>query len=350
MRTYRLPVLLAAVALLTACGGGGDTNAGGGGTPPTPIVPPSAAAISANSARIAELNAHRGNCDGTALQAVARVDALAIAAIRHAGWQAIDDATLAGHNITHNEPRSNALLTADYFVNRIRAANGGADISGWAAYSEGVSSTAGTTAIDNLWNTVYHRLPMMRHRMRGVGYGDMALARADYPSANVPALCEWPGNSPADNGYATLDYVGYSTPSITTSYWPGDGTTGVPRSFISNQETPDPVPARNVVGPPLHIILPVASGAFTVVNITLTGPGPTSISLRALAGGATPSGAAGNVTELVADSDLAAGELFAIPLTNPAESQLAAGSYSYRMQVTAGGTSFDTGNVGFTVP
>lgn len=349
MHTLRLPMLTAAVALLAACGGG-DDSAGGGGAPPTPIVPLSTASISANTARIAELNAHRGNCDGTVLQAVARVDALAIAAIRHAGWQAIDDATQTGHNITHSEPRSNALFTADSFDNRIRAANSGANIPGAAAYSEGVSSTAGTTAINDLWNTVYHRLPMMRHRMRGVGYGDMALARADYPSASVPTLCEWPGNSPADNGYATLNYVGYSTPSITTSYWPGDETTGVPPSFISDQEDPDPVPARNVVGSPLHIILPVASGAFTVVNITLTGPGPTPISLRVLTGGGAPSGAAGNVTELVAEGRLDAGELFAIPLTSPAESPLAAGSYSYRMQVTAGGTSFDTGNVGFTVP
>jgi hypothetical protein len=183
----------------------------------------------------------------------------------------------------------------------------------------------------------------MRHRATHLGYGDMAMARTTYPAAGVPATDEW-GNDPPGNGYATLNWAGYSTPAISFSYWPGKGTTGVPSVFASNTEGPDPIPTRNEVGCPIHIICPETTGEFTVVNITMTGPGPTNIPLYVLAGGTSPSGMAGQVETLVADGRLAPGELFAVPVPLPTTSGLATNtSYTFKVQVTVNGTAYSTG-------
>lgn len=324
MRTYRLPMLTAAIALLAACGGGDDTPAagggggGGGGTVST-------ASAAENTARLADLNTFRSQCGGsTALATVSSHDALIIAAIKHAGYQALYNAAHGGSGLRHDEPESNALFVNTSVLLRVRAANGGSDISGWSNLYEGVSSQSGQAAINSLWNTVYHRLPMMRHNVVRVGYGDKAMARSDYPSASVSA----------GNGYATLDYIGlFSAPSITDSFWPKTGVTGVPASFSSNSESPDPVPGLDVVGPPIHAIFPTTSN-FSSINVTLMKVSDSShVSLRVMVGGSLDPVAGGDATDAntVTDASLDAGEIFLIPL-----SALAAGSnYTYTITATA---------------
>jgi hypothetical protein len=75
-----------------------------------------------------------------------------------------------------------------------------------------------------------------------------------------------------------------------------------------------------------------------------------------IAGGTSPSGAAGQVSTLIADTVyLARGELFAIPIPDPIPTLpptytglAASTAYTYRMQVTVNGNTYDTGNVTFT--
>lgn len=181
---------------------------------------------------------------------------------------------------------------------------------------------------------------MMRHRAWQAGYGDQLLAAGDYPTAGVPG----------GNGYATLNWHLQTTPSISLSYWPGDGTVGVPKIFYSNSESPDPVTGRNGVGCPIHVIFPETSGAFIAVDITLIRVSDNShIPLRVLAGNGSPSGAAGDVSALVGDGYLAPGELFAIPLPTPTDTGLAASSaYTYNVSVTLNGSNYTTGNVTYT--
>src|SRR5687767_11854624 len=93
-------------ALLTGCGGGGDTaggGGGGGGALPNHTV--TVADTNENTARLGDLNAFRNDCGGAALTTVTSHNALIIAAVRHAGWQAIANAGL-----NHGEPSSNALF------------------------------------------------------------------------------------------------------------------------------------------------------------------------------------------------------------------------------------------------
>lgn len=348
-------LLVFTLTALAGCGGGGGSSygggggGGGGGGSSLPNATINANDTTQNTDRLGDLNTLRSQCSGTALAAVTSLNALIIGAVRHAGWQAIDDASLAGQHLNHGEPRSNTLFSADFFADRIRAANGGANIPSYASYYEDIASTAGSTAITQLWNSVYHRIPMMRHRARDLGYGDMAMARSDYPTAGVPATDEW-GNNPSGNGYATMDWAGYTTPAITLSYWPGNGTTGVPKTFTSDTESPDPVPSRNQVGCPIHVIFPETGGTFTSVNITLTTGGTTHIPLLVLVGNASPSGAAGDVSTMTADTAyLDAGELFAIPVPAPTNTGLAANTtYTYNVSVTLNGTAYALGNVSYT--
>ena len=328
----RAMVLTLALAALVGCGGG-DSSSSGGGTPPLAILPVSANDVTQNTARLADLNLFRSQSDGVVLPNMTSHDALIISAVRHAGWQAIDNAGL-----NHNEPRSNALFTADFFDDRIRAGNGGSNITGANGYSEGIAGNAGSSAITLLWNSVYHRLAMMRHQTTKVGYGDKDMARADYSSAGVSA----------GNGLATLDFASFSTPAVTLAYWPGNGTTNVPRTFNSDSEGPDPVAGRNQVGCPIHMILPQATGAFSVVNVTLVS-GSTHIPLMVLAGNGAPIGPAGDVATLAGNSSLAPGEVFIIPIPSPTNTGLAAStSYTYNISVTFNLTMYTTGNVTYT--
>ncbi len=341
MNGHRGLLVVLSLAALAGCGGGGDSGSSGGG--------------GVGGAPITALNSYRSDCDGTTLQTVTSHNALETAAIRHAGWQAIDDATQAGQNLDHREPRTNALFTDTDMGNRIRAANGGADISGGNSYYEDIASTAGSTAITQLWNSVYHRIPMMRHRAHNVGYGDMALARTLFPAAGVPADDEW-NNTPSGNGYATLNWTGYATPAITLSYWPGNGTTGVPAVFASDTESPDPVGGgRNQVGCPIHLIFPETAGTFTSVNITLM-TGSTHIPLLVMVGNASPSGAAGDVSTLIQDPTVSTypqplmdpGELFAIPIPGSSGGLSSGTAYTYNVSVTLNGANYSVTNVTYT--
>jgi len=319
MNGHRGLLVVLSLAALAGCGGGGDSGSsggggggGGGGGTPLPNHTVTAADTAENSARITNLNAFRSASGGTALPTVTSHNALIISAVRHAGWQAIDDITQAGANLDHGEPRSNALFSDDDFGERVRKGNGGTHLSP-ASYYEDIASRAGSAAITQLWNSVYHRLPMMRHRASRVGYGDMTLARSDYPTAGVPADDEW-GNTPDGSGYATLNWQQLAAPAITLSYWPANGTSGVPHTFNSNSEAPDPVASRNQVGCPIHFIFADTAGTFTSINVTLITGGTTHIPMIALVGNAGPSGAAGDVTSVTADTAyLDEGELFLIP-------------------------------------
>ncbi len=334
MNLPREMLLALPFALLAGCGGGGDTTAGGGGGSGGGgggVVPNHTVTLSdtnENTARLANLNTFSDDSGGTALAMVTSHNALIIAAVRHAGWQALENSGL-----THGEPSSNALFSDNNLGERIRKANGGTHLSSPGyAYYEDIASNSGSAAITLLWNTVYHRIPMMRHKAWRAGYGDKLLAAGDYPTAGVSA----------GNGFATLNWHEQTTPTISLSYWPGDGIVGVPKTFFSNSESPDPVADRDEVGCPIHLIFPEGSGTFTVVNATLVTGGTTHIPLKALVGNSSPSGAAGDVNALTADTTyLDPGELFLIPIPGSTGGLSANTSYTCTVSVTVNGSNYN---------
>jgi hypothetical protein len=354
----RCLIVLATAWSLSACGGGGGGNGnggpGGGGTVGPGGAGPggalTASDTSVNAARVADLNALRTQCGGIALATVAPLTPLIISALKHAGWQAQYDAKYGGAHLNHQEPDATlSFYVNDDFAVRIRTANGGADIAGWNEYDEDIASQAGTPAIDSLWNTVYHRLPMMRTQVTSVGYGDMALARSDYPSAGIPAIDPW-GNTPPGNGYATLDFTGYTVPAIALSFWPSNGLTGVPKAFDTTTESPDPLPGGplTTVGPPLHLVAPTLA-SFTSITVTLTyNSGANHVPVHLIVGGGAAPGTVGGDasadTPTLDTSDFNPGEIFVLPLAPGNAGLAAATTYTWSM------TAIDSTSTSFTVP
>jgi uncharacterized protein YkwD len=216
---------------------------------------------------IGELNALRGQSGASTLTANANYS---VAAQRHAGYQCETSA------ISHNESNSSAqfFVNTDFF-RRISIANGGtASSNSWGTLIntvyEDIATTAGVAAVDQLWNTVYHRIPMMRQEVSFIGNGDRSNAFTD--SRNSPQVIASSGT-----GFQTIEFAAISSTPRTLAYWPTDNQTRIATSFNSNTESPDPFSTGNpngapnvgVVGPPITIIFPTSQD-FTGVTVTLT--------------------------------------------------------------------------------
>ncbi len=364
MRKSPLVSLAATLLLLASCGGGGGS--GGGGNTNSVITNPNpsgggpgagstAADTTTNNARLADLNGLRAQCGGTALMTVSSLAPLITSAVKHAGYQAQYDVKYGGASLHHDEPDTalSLYVNTQFFV-RIEAANGGADIANWRSYDEDIASQAGTPAMDSLWNTVYHRLPMMRTQVTSVGYGDQALARTDYPAAGIPATDPW-GNVPAGNAYATLDFTGYANPAIALSFWPGNGTSGVLKAFDVTTESPRPPSGGlTTVGPPLHMVAPTLVDFSTIAVTLTTGGSAIHIPVQLIVGGAnatlpTVSGDASAANTAVDTTDFNPGEIFILPLAAGNAGLAPSTTYSWTVNaVDSSSTHFNVGPVTFT--
>ncbi len=254
------------------------------------------------------------------------------------------------------------------FTDRIRAANGGLDLypGTTVTYSEGLTSAAGPPTIAALWNTVYHRLPLIRSTTELFGFGDAAQAGAQYGSGTIPA---------GVTGYDTIELAGATTVPITASWWPANALTNVPYSFSTDHEAPDPIGLQepggtpnpfqspqvwstdiDAVGVPLIVLIPTSLD-WATVTVSLHQQG-SAVQLPAwVLAGFVNSGSVGapvfpatlptGVTCF--DANLMPGELVVVPQAP----LLPATHYVWEAQaqtVAAGATSdqIDTGSITFT--
>ena len=149
------------------------------------------------------------------------------------------------------------------------------------------ATNSGSAAVVFLWNTVYHRLPMMRHDMTYFGAGSRADAESDSIYTNtMPGVAKpfTPGNPATNAQYLTIDWTRVSSALTGPKFWPANGLGGVNLAFDTNTEVPDPIgtaneggnaawnngtPEAGVVGVPLHVSLPT-TGNITAISVTLT--------------------------------------------------------------------------------
>ncbi len=223
---------------------------------------------------LAEINRYRADAGEPAIVANSALD---LSATRHAGYQAETDA------ISHNESDTTKVFYVNTdFYRRISIANGGtASSNSWPGTStdtvyETIATKGDAGAAVSLWNTVYHRIPMMRRHTTLLGNGDRSDAMADsrYTGAVVPPFV---GPGTANQQYETIDYSANSALAQIASHWPPDGATGIGLSFDSDTESPDPLstvngngtPSDGVVGTPLHLVLPTTA-SFASLTISLT--------------------------------------------------------------------------------
>jgi hypothetical protein len=353
----RSALLLPAAVLLAACG---SAKAPTTGALAAPTQQQQAALQAANNFR-----------NQAQLPMMTFNQALEVAAVRHAGYQAIE--FNGAVMLDHTEPdTANALYTAFNFADRIRHANGGNDIYNGHVYYEGITSVGMPHAIGSLWNTVYHRLPLCRRHSALFGYGEEDTASTNYPEANVPDT----SSGGVGVGYATTEYAGQSTTAVTASHWPAEaGVTAT--GFDPLNETPNPVSSTNagqsphmpddvdMVGPPIHVIIPTSQDwASATITLAKQSTPATPIPVYVLIGYvhadtthfsdpvANPPPAAstfaptGSVTAWAFDVELDAGEIFVMAVDPLALST----GYQYRVQASAGTDSIDTGTIHFSTP
>ncbi|MDA3960102.1 MAG: hypothetical protein PF961_04890 [Planctomycetota bacterium] len=190
---------------------------------------------------------------------------------------------------------------------------------------EDVASSYGFSAIDLLWNTVYHRLPMMRSHVLAAGFADLNTARDTFGNTGLTAADE-------RFGYTTIDFTGDNRLPRGVSSWPNAGARDVPTWFNCTSESPNPLagpglgsneaPRYGLVGPPIHVVVPTAVTPHTV-SAELRGPLGGIVSTVVLHGGAP------SAPGCYSDTDLKVGEIFIIP-TIPLER---ASTYQLRVEV-----------------
>jgi hypothetical protein len=339
-----LPVLALAFAI-AGCGHNGPA-AGPGSVEGTPAQITAAALL--------YINQFRGQAGEAPLTDAPAMDT---AAVSHAGWMVLNN-----NGLTHFEtvdgtaggiPAStNPLFTGVQPGDRVRAQNTGADIVPGAAYHEVISSVPGPTAVDWMWNTVYHRLPLMRRSSTLFGFGDWDASLDQFPFNSLPA----------GSGYATLLVA--QDPSVTTviaGSWPATGATGILLSYDPNTETPNPFAPGNAgqnpgtsstgpIGPPLHVILPTSQD-WSTITVTLTIQGTAvALPLFLLCGGGTVptlgAAATSPASTVSTDSQLQQGELFFL-----SQSPLLPNTtYQATISATTVGTSPDTIELGVSAP
>jgi hypothetical protein len=254
----RALILISMIAAFSGCGSSGSSATTASGR--AIIGDPDA--TQAQGEALSAVNILRRDAG---VPALAMSAALNGSATLHAGYL-----TIRASGLTHYESidgsgggaadSGNPFYRGVTIPERIRASNEGADIYAPAyIYYEDIASIGGVASIPFLWNTVYHRLPLMRHESNLFGFGDQDHARAARPQAGVGT----------GNGFATADLAGdLNTPvTVTLSVWPNNCQDDVPRAFSSNSERPDPVSSANAgqsphtpdidqVGPPIHMICP----------------------------------------------------------------------------------------------
>jgi len=260
----------ALLASLSACGGGG----GGGAVPapppapapaptpaPTPSTPIAAqmtvpAPVGYDAQRLAAFNRLNEIRVSAGLGMVAQNALLDQAAQAHAEWMIANDA------FVHEETPGTTGFTGVHFWDRDEAL-GYVPIGGWEDMSSGAG---GSSEIDSLVNTLYHRIGILAFDPVDVGIGWSASSVASVAKPLVVDITR-PGT---DNVRGLGQAAQMSIQGV--AIWPLDKSSNVPTRLGS--ESPNPVPNLDVLtlGTPASVTVDrfqtIQVSSFTMVNAT----------------------------------------------------------------------------------
>lgn len=258
-----IPALLASL-LLTACGGGSGGNSNtaadssasgsvtaapqGATTTTTASAPePGAPVATGNTANDGYnwFNFRRQQLGINPFTRNARIDA---AAQGHSNYQRTNNI------ISHEQTAGQPGFTGRYVNERLVGAGYNLPADNYA-YGEVISSTSDTSgfkAAEDLIAAIYHRFLIFEPMFKEAGSG----------AATVPN-----GLTYFTTNFATLGLNG-GLQSGNVVLYPFSGQQRVPVNFLSDNESPDPVPSRNEVGYPIsvhaNIVSTVRVQSFTV--------------------------------------------------------------------------------------
>ncbi len=268
-----------AIALaLSACGGGG-----GDSTPPVAVTPPSGAPPVVAGAPVATgniatdglnwINYRRSQIGIAVLTRNAQID---MAAQRHSDYQRINN------TVSHDQIAGKQGFTGIALVQRLSEAGYVFTTSSNYAYGEVISatnSTSGAYMAEELITAIYHRFVIFEPRFKEIGTGS---------ATNASGYNYFTTDFAANNGYGP----GVGRGNVVT--WPIAGQSAVTRNFLSDFESPDPVPELNEVGYPVSVHGDIES-TLTVSSFTLRPRGEAEVTVKLLTrsiDGITPKSAA----------------------------------------------------------
>jgi len=261
---HSLAILIAG-ALLSACGGGGSGD-NTSTTPPLTTAPQEPGAPVATGVTATDgfnwINYRRAQAG---MPTVARNGTLDLAAQLHSEYQRTNG------TVGHTQIAGNPGFTGASSLDRLRAA--GYLFTGSYAVGEVISasgSASGAYAVDELITAIYHRFVVFEPRFKEVGIG-AATSTGNYTYFTA--------NFAANGGYG----VGVSGLVV----WPFDKQTGVTRNFMSDQESPDPVPNQNEVGYPVSVHANIES-TVAVDSFTIRPRGGANLATRLLSNANDP--------------------------------------------------------------
>lgn len=280
--------------LLAACGGGGTASdpamPAADPLPPVVVAPvaaasslvtsvatPSYVAGSEELAAFNYLNAQRSSC-GFGL--LAQNTTLDQAAKGHADWQLVNH--IAGHYQSTGTPGFTGITPEDRAV----AANYASFIDLGRVYDEGhtvngatVKTGFGVPAVRGLLNAPYHLKGLMASG-RDVGFTVRNDVDAGSTVAHGPRVILW-----ADMG-STKSVGTQLMDSAAVATYPCEGSTGIDR--LLDQETPNPVPGRDLAANPLGSSIYIAARdgqTLVIASATMTNASTgAAVTLRAPVG------------------------------------------------------------------
>jgi uncharacterized protein YkwD len=247
-----LAACIAALAL-AACGPGGprqDTSAASSnGNPPAGSTgqDSNAPALTNNVAVDGRvwINYRRSQIGMSALTENTQID---IAAQGHSDYQRINN------TVTHVQDSSKPGFTGAQLQDRL--AKAGYNIGAPNAIGEVIAASStgtGFDLVDQLITAIYHRFVIFEPVFKEVGTGS-AVGASNYTYLTADFA--------ANNGLG----AGIAKGAMVT--WPFNGQTGIPTSFDSNKEEPDPVPNQDTVGYPISVHANLTS-TLTVTSFTV---------------------------------------------------------------------------------
>ncbi|MES2113893.1 MAG: CAP domain-containing protein [Pseudomonadota bacterium] len=267
----RWHLTLAALSLavaLAACGGGGSGSSASVSPPATSSLPaePGAPAFTGNAALdgFNWINFRRAQLGVSVLT---RNSMLEQAAQGHADYQRINNTVT--HVQTPGLPGFTGATLAD------RLANAGYVLVKPYAYGEIISATASTSGValaEELVTAIYHRFVMFEPVFKEMGTG-AALGSGNYSYFT----CDMAANNGYGSGLGGGRAAGY----------PVNGQTQVQTNFLSDNETPDPVPNQNEVGYPISMHADITSH-MTVQSFTVRPRGGAPLTVRLLSNATDP--------------------------------------------------------------
>ncbi len=259
-----LPAMLLA-AMLAACGGGsgGDTPSTAAtpvATPAAPAGQPGAPIATGDTAAdgFAWFNYRRSQVGLGTLTRNALIDT---AALGHSNYLRLNN------TVSHDQVRGNSGFTGVTTGDRLTAA--GYRIVNPSAYGEVISAAndrSGFFHAEELIAAIYHRFLVFEPVFREMGVGASSATNYTYFTTNFAA----------SNGYAT----GLARGSV--AVYPVDGQAAVPVNFMSDSESPDPVPNQNEVGYPVSVHANISS-TLAVTSFTIKPRGGSELPVRLLA-------------------------------------------------------------------